>query len=271
VQLGERLTGGYANDLFRVRADGEQLVLRVKLGAADPDDVAWEQALARELAGRLPFVHAPRAAFDVDGRSAWLVPFVDAGPADPVRDRLAVAAAVGRLHAAGAQLDLGPRPGYVPLRELAWPPAHDVLGDVTAEREAAIAVVREAAARRPRTGIVHGDLFPGNVLADGAGAVAAVIDWDEAQHDWLVWDLAMAVGTFCADEDAGPLDRDAVRAFVAAYREAGGPVPPEEDELLVPLVRVKRVLEVLRAPDDREPRWDHQRRNLASLAGLRQP
>jgi Ser/Thr protein kinase RdoA (MazF antagonist) len=179
-----------------------------------------------------------------------------------------VAAAVGRLHAAGAELDLPARPGRRPLRELDWPPPHDVLGDIEDHRERAIATVAEAAARRPRGGLVHGDLFPGNVLVDAAGAVSAVIDWDEAQHDWLAWDLAMAVGTFCADGDAGPLDEGAVRAFVAAYRDAGGLVPPQEDDLLVPLVRVKRVLEVLRAPGDREPRWDHQRRNLASLAGL---
>jgi hypothetical protein len=36
----------------------------------------------------------------------------------------------------------------------------------------------------------------------------------------------------------------------------------------VPLIRVKRILEVLRAPTDREPRWDHQRHNLRSLEPL---
>jgi hypothetical protein len=40
------------------------------------------------------------------------------------------------------------------------------------------------------------------------------------------------------------------------------------------LIRVKRIVEVLRAPTDREPRWEHQRHNLRSLeplAGLRLP
>jgi hypothetical protein len=36
----------------------------------------------------------------------------------------------------------------------------------------------------------------------------------------------------------------------------------------MPLIRVKRILEVLRAPTDREPRWEHQRHNLRALAGL---
>ena len=41
-----------------------------------------------------------------------------------------------------------------------------------------------------------------------------------------------------------------------------------DDDVLVPLVRVKRILEVLRAPTDRKPRWEHQRHNLQSLEKL---
>jgi hypothetical protein len=58
------------------------------------------------------------------------------------------------------------------------------------------------------------------------------------------------------------------RRFIDGYRSAGGIAPPRDDELLVPLVRVKRILEVLRAPTDRHPRWEHQRRNLRSLQNL---
>jgi Ser/Thr protein kinase RdoA (MazF antagonist) len=93
-----------------------------------------------------------------------------------------------------------------------------------------------------------------------------VIDWEEARIDWLTWDLANAVGTFCFAGD--DLDRPAARGFVDAYREAGGTAPPEEEDLLVPLMRAKRILEVLRAPADRDPRWEHQRHNLRALRNL---
>jgi hypothetical protein len=56
--------------------------------------------------------------------------------------------------------------------------------------------------------------------------------------------------------------------FVSAYRDAGGTVPPDEDELLRPLIRVKRILEVLRAPTDRHVDWDYQRRNLEAAEAL---
>jgi hypothetical protein len=54
----------------------------------------------------------------------------------------------------------------------------------------------------------------------------------------------------------------ATQDFLDAYRAASGRVPPEEDDLIVPLLQVKRILEVLRAPTDRNPRWDYQLANL---------
>jgi Ser/Thr protein kinase RdoA (MazF antagonist) len=103
---------------------------------------------------------------------------------------------------------------------------------------------------------VHGDFFPGNILVADDEAVA-MIDWEEAHVDWVTWDLANALGTFCAV--AGDLDRAACRRFIPAYRAGGGIAPEREDDLLVPLIRAKRILEVLRAQTDRCPRWGHQR------------
>jgi aminoglycoside phosphotransferase (APT) family kinase protein len=137
---------------------------------------------------------------------------------------------------------------------------------ITELRAWAIASVRRIAAeRRPREGFIHGDFFPGNVLVAGGGATG-IIDWEEAHIGWLSWDLANALGTFCFADDK--LDCAAALRFLAAYRAAGGTTPREEEDLLVPLMRVKRILEVLRAPTDREPRWPHQRHNLRALEHL---
>lgn len=276
IEIGERLEGGYANDLFRVTADGRDLVLRIKHPPISEEDTAWEHRLVSRLARALPEVQAPLPTteggtwFMLDDRVAWLVPFIGAAPADKTREqhRIAAARAFGRLHHAGADLDLGPRPRLEPLREIDWPPLVvppelEPWGEVIAQgREWAIAyVARVDADRRPRTGLTHGDFFPGNVLiADDD--VLAVIDWEEAQTDWLTWDLASAAGSFCEAGDA-PMQR-----FVSAYRAAGGTAPPADDDLLLPLLRVKRILEVLRAPTDREPRWELQERNLRSLTRL---
>jgi Ser/Thr protein kinase RdoA (MazF antagonist) len=112
-------------------------------------------------------------------------------------------------------------------------------------------------------GVTHNDIFPGNVLVQ-AGSVTAFLDWEEADVDWLVWDLASSVWPFCDQTDW----RLSITEFVAAYRDGGGRVLAEDDGLILPLVRAKRILEVLRAPTDRHPRWDLQLANLEAYQAL---
>jgi Ser/Thr protein kinase RdoA (MazF antagonist) len=251
--------------------------VRLLLPPVDEAGLAWEHALLRRLATVLPEVAAPVPArdgttwFRLGDSVAWLMPLVRGVPVDPGREehRRAAARTLGHLHAAGAALDVPPRPGLEPLARMPWPPVEESgpLAEHAAElaeaREWAMAYVeRIASETSPRTGLVHGDYFPGNVLVDGDG-VSAVLDWEEAQRDWVSWDLANALGTFCFERHV--LDRPAARRFLAAYHDAGGTAPAEEQALLVPLMRVKRIQELLRAPTDREPRWDHQRQNLRAV------
>jgi len=98
------------------------------------------------------------------------------------------------------------------------------------------------------------------------GRVSAVLDWEEANIDRQVWDLASSLWPFCADGDR--LQQRAVTEFLTAYRAAGGTVPSDEDDLIVPLIRARRILEVLRAPTDRHPRWDLQQANLRAYTAL---
>src|SRR3954453_24078896 len=106
IGVGERLTGGYANALFKVDADGRELVLRLKAPPIDVADIAWEHRLTCALTARLPSVPAPLVTCDGEtwlqwGEGvAWLLPLIAAAPADPGRehDRLAAARALGRLH-----------------------------------------------------------------------------------------------------------------------------------------------------------------------------
>jgi hypothetical protein len=83
--------------------------------------------------------------------------------------------------------------------------------------------------------------------------------------------LAEAVGRhweFATRKAGDDFDRERGRAVVEAYRNAGGTARPEDDDLLVPLIRVKRVLEVLRAPTDRQVDWDYLEHNLRAFRKL---
>ncbi|MDX6554561.1 MAG: hypothetical protein QOD86_756 [Miltoncostaeaceae bacterium] len=77
----------------------------------------------------------------------------------------------------------------------------------------------EELAALPRT-VVHGELYPANVLVERTGGrpEIRVVDWERAGHGPGLLDLAALTG--------GGLDPDVRVAMVAAYREAAGASAP---------------------------------------------
>jgi Ser/Thr protein kinase RdoA (MazF antagonist) len=273
-----RSTGGYANDVFRADCVGDApVVLHIKHPPSSAESMDWEHRQVRALSIYLPEALPPRPALDGstwfwhDDRPVWLVPWVDGGPAAPA-DRRAVAVVLGRLHS--CRVRVSRRPGHRRLLELPLP----AVGEYPAEFDAWQPLIHRERSnlsrlvewlerdRRPMTGLTHNDIFEGNVLVHRE-RVSAVLDWEEATLDWLVWDLASGMWSFCSSEDAEPRP-DAMTDFVRVYRAAGGPVPPEEDDLIVPLVRARLLLEVLRAPYDRQPQWNRQMASLRAYTSL---
>ena len=59
--------------------------------------------------------------------------------------------------------------------------------------------------------------------------------------------------------------------FLTAYRAAGGTVPSDEDDLIVPLIRAGGSSKCCGAPTDRHPRWDLQQANLRAYTALSGP
>jgi Ser/Thr protein kinase RdoA (MazF antagonist) len=255
-------------------------VFAVRLGfEPSPPGIEWEHAVVTALAAEIPEIPAPVPA--ADGATwfrhgdvaVWLLPFVEGRPADVTREahRLEAAAPLGRLHAAGAGI-AAPRPDVRPLRELAWPdpPLRDALVEhahaLPAARAWAIDFVAGLRSRPLATGLIHGDFFRGNVLLAGHRAIG-LLEWEEATVDWQAYDLANGVWEFC-HQGGDDFERADGERFVAAYREAGGTVPPREDDLLGRFIRVRRMMEVLRAPTDRHVDWDYHHYNMRAFANL---
>jgi Ser/Thr protein kinase RdoA (MazF antagonist) len=185
----ERLTGGVANDVWKVRLDGRIVVGR--LGTRNDADLAWETALLQHL-GRagLP-VPVPIPARDgrlfADG--LVVLPHLDGGPPETPADWRRVADVLRDLH----RLTAGwpQRPG--------WRSSTDLLRAETGTRVDLGAMPAEAVARcraawarlagRP-TCVVHGDPNNrGNVLVTADRV--ALIDWDEAHVDVPDLDLVL--------------------------------------------------------------------------------
>jgi homoserine kinase type II len=273
-----RLHGGYANDVFLLTTSTDQVVVRVKYPPVDLDSIAWEHQLLTVLNAPMPEVPAPLRSRDGttmflhDGRPVSMMPYIPGASARP-ENRLAVARTLGRLHSTA--VDLPERPNHLRLGDVPFPEIRQFptaleqwRPRIREARTAAIDLVRQLSTTRGlRTGITHNDVFPGNVLIHD-GRISALLDWEEADVDWLIWDLACSLWTSCNHRDE-EFDANAATAFLAAYREVVGPVPPEEDDLIIPLIRVKRILEILRAPTNRDPRWDYQLANLRAYENLR--
>src|SRR5215204_4850859 len=84
---GDRLAGGYANDIFRIDADGAPYVVRVQRRPVDVAGLAWEHRLLLALAPRLDDVVAPIAGkdgstfFQRGDDAVAVLPFVEGTPA----------------------------------------------------------------------------------------------------------------------------------------------------------------------------------------------
>lgn len=93
-------------------------------------------------------------------------------------------------------------------------------------------------------GLVHDDYHGNNLLVEGE-QITALLDWDGCHPDWLLLDLSNAIWEFCHDDNTHRLVVMAAQAFLQAYAEAGGPVTAAEYKLIIPLIRCRRMIEIL--------------------------
>lgn len=216
-----------------------------------------------------------------EGRLVSLFPFMPGQMADGDEVPLAAARFLAAFHQVGQRFpDQAPRPGVRPWHEwdwcaAEWPLIEEALaspltittgvgqrfwqaaGDWAVqiwERREQIKTERAyfhqwlaalTTVTPPLTsGLIHDDYHDNNLLAEGA-QITALLDWDGCHPDWLAFDLANGIWEFCHSDESHTLDVKAARAFLQAYADAGGPVPPAEFALLISFIRCRRMIEVL--------------------------
>ena len=92
----------------------------------------------------------------------------------------------------------------------------------------------EQATNLPR-GLIHGDLFHDNVLFEN-NHITGVIDFYNACHDWLLYDLAVTTNDWCLNTDL-TLDPSRCEALFSAYA-AVRPFTDEEKQLWPLMLRL---------------------------------
>jgi Ser/Thr protein kinase RdoA (MazF antagonist) len=228
----EDLRGGFANWSYRVRcAAGEEYVLTYCVsGTFEEAQVLAEVLCEVGRAGIATNVllrtagGAPIARWN--GVGVLLKEYLPGGALEEPRADLAHLA--GR--ALGGLGDVAPPPGIRAHHSYGLQFVDDLtpeeLAGAGAWFPAQAASLRERQPPEGREGLIHGDLFPDNMVV-GPGGEVALIDFEEACCERLMLDVGMAcVGLVAAFGVAGEAGR-ALAAFVGGYRERQPAIAPE--------------------------------------------
>jgi homoserine kinase type II len=233
---------GTINTNVRVETEAGPLFLRVNEGKS-LDDVGREAAIVAHVAARGVPTPVPLASGAGQPFVLWRDQIVSLFPWIPGRtleraevtpaDAAAVGRALAQLHLAGADF-ADHRPGrYEPseierrLAGVADLNRAELVPAVTVLSAELGSLAKERAGALP-AGVVHGDLFIDNVLyADGA--LAALLDFEQASWGRLAYDLAVTVLAFGFGGD--DFRADVTRALLDAYTAVRAPAPEERAAL----------------------------------------
>ena len=285
--------GGTRNANFRIRAADRAIFLRRR----HPDycDEGWvrfdHEALSHLARGGAP-VNVPLTCRDGGtslrrgGDLYEAYPWIDGNPFSGTEDAVrSVAESLARFHRAGASYagnydKGGYRRGEMDPSRLAQnltvSEGISTEGDDFAARYRAqveigeARLTHEAYARLP-SALVHGDVQPANAIFSGEQLIA-LVDFDWMSRQPVIYDLAYGVILFCGRRErpidgadiwslTGPFtfDEAAARAFLRAYREAGGEFPDAMRPALMEQIRLTwahvRIDGARKAPAPDRPRF----------------
>jgi len=225
---------GVENSNFLVDTSAGRFILTLYEKRVDAGDLPFFLALLDHLADRglaVPRALKDRAGVQVQevaGRPACLIEFLPGVSVSHPTPAQAQAAgfALGQMHAAIADFpgrranSLGPD-GWASLAERCGADLDAIAPGLAARIADELAFLAVHWPTGLPVAVVHGDLFPDNVLMLG-DAVAGVIDFYFACTEIRAWDLAVTHAAWCFENDGTGFDAARGHAMIRGYEAAFG-------------------------------------------------
>ena len=240
-----QLSGGEESEIWLARSDNVSAIVRISPPSRSLTQLMQTHELMLSLQPLLPAVIAPLKA--VDGSTLFLYnehpialfPFVEGHHLDREQSshRLVAAQLLAQLHK--AMLTNFPAVGSQIQRRVVLTSHLSRIKDPDFLIDPELDAWNAALMQQPSSytyGPIHGDYYHRNLLVKD-GRVVAVLDWDDAHIDFLMQEVAWAAWEFCKASSRDNWHPAHARAFLQAYRDAGGPCKTEEYASVLPFIR----------------------------------
>ena len=218
LRASAHLEAGTINSNYRLECAAGDFFLRVNEGKSDAD-VEYEIALIDAISAAGVSTPVPLTDRDEQrfvrhaGKQVCVFPWLAGEHREGARlrppDLRSLGGALAGLHAATSRLQSLRRPSIYSTREIATRCKSIECGD-DAELRSAVALARtelealeqlsERRGHGSETIVIHGDLFPDNVLFEG-DSVAALLDFEQAAEGSPVYELAVCLNAWCHRDD----------------------------------------------------------------------
>ena len=214
------IAGGAANRSYALRSGGVPYILTLcdEKGTPEVLRLVALHAHLRAAGFPTPAYVAGSGTLTARGQPVTLRRFAHGEP--PIQMNHAQ---LGQLGEVMASLHRIPPPADLPRRHACGPDAFQELAGHTGPfpqwLSAQTPRFRHLLRARLPTGLIHGDIFPDNLIFDGDN-LRAVIDFEQACCCPLVLDLGMAAGGCCRRNAA--LDLACVQALIGGYERLRG-------------------------------------------------
>jgi len=208
-----QIAEGIENTNYRVDTEKGRFILTLFEKRIDEETLPFFMALTTHLSSQGLPVAAPIENSDgqsiarLAGRPAALIEFLDGRPhmAPGLADCSALGSMLALLHKNVVEI-AGARPnplslsGWLKLADSCRKDADRFKVGLAAEIDAELEFLKANWPTALPRGIIHGDLFPDNVLFDGS-RISGVIDFYFSCTDFFAYDLAVCINAWCFNAD----------------------------------------------------------------------